>query len=208
MSSSSSSSSSHHGKMQLGPRPVLHPMPALLIGARVEDRANFMLAAWGGVACGEPPMLSVSIRPGRFTLQGILQTRTFSVNVPSADMMREADYCGLVSGAKDDTKHECGDLAPFAGTLETAPLAGRCPLCLECVLVQYTVLGSHALVVGEVRETWADEAILTDGLPDVAKLDPLVYAPGAEKHYRRLGERLGRAFSVGRELMQQDGSSR
>ena len=89
-------------KTQLGPRTLLYPMPVLVVGSNVNGKANFMVAAWGGIANGEPPMVSVAIRPKRYTLIGINQNNTFSINIPSTDLIKEADYCGIVSGSDVD----------------------------------------------------------------------------------------------------------
>ena len=79
------------GKIRQGPQTWLYPMPTLLVGASVDGKANFMAAAWGGIANGTPPMISVAIRHSHYTLKCVRQNLTFSVNVPSCDMVREAD---------------------------------------------------------------------------------------------------------------------
>ena len=44
-------------KVQMGPQTLIYPMPALIIGANVDGKPNFMTAAWGGICNGEPPMV-------------------------------------------------------------------------------------------------------------------------------------------------------
>ena len=82
-------------KTKLGPQTLLFPMPAVLVGAQVNETANFMTAAWCGIAASTPPALTVALRPARFTLAGVQATGTFSINVPSADMAKVVDYCGI-----------------------------------------------------------------------------------------------------------------
>ena len=89
-------------KTTFGPQTLLYPMPALLIGANVDGKPNFMTAAWAGIANSEPPMISVAIRHVRHTLKGVKQNMTFSVNIPSTDMVAETDYCGITPGTKAD----------------------------------------------------------------------------------------------------------
>lgn len=79
------------GKALMGPQTLVYPMPALLVGANVDGKPNFMVVAWGGIANGEPPMISVAIRHQRYTLKGIRQNMTFSVNIPSVDLVKETD---------------------------------------------------------------------------------------------------------------------
>ena len=67
-------------KIQLGPKTLIYPMPVLVVGSNVNGKANFMVAAWGGIANGNPPMISVAIRAQRHTLIGINQNMAFSIN--------------------------------------------------------------------------------------------------------------------------------
>jgi len=66
-------------KVAKGPQTWIAPMPALLIGADVNGKPNFMTVAWAGIANGEPPMVSLAIRPARHTLVGIREHSQFSV---------------------------------------------------------------------------------------------------------------------------------
>ncbi len=129
-------------KVLLGPTTLVLPTPAFLIGSSVDGKPNFMAAAWSGVVNSDPPMISVAIRPGRHTHRGISQNSAFSVNVPSVDLTRETDYCGIRSGAKVDKVAVC-KFKIFYGKLATAPLIEQCPLNLECRVVQTLELGSH-----------------------------------------------------------------
>ncbi|MDD5289519.1 MAG: flavin reductase family protein, partial [Dehalococcoidales bacterium] len=94
-------------KVQLSPQPLICTTPTVLAGSMVDGKPNFMTVAWCGVANSTPPMVSVAIRPTRFTLKGIQSAKEFSVNVPSADLAKEADYCGIVSGVKTDKTSVC-----------------------------------------------------------------------------------------------------
>ena len=69
-------------KTTIGPTTLIYPMPTLLVGADVDGKPNFLAIAWAGIANGEPPMVSVAVRPQRYTINGIKQNQTFSVNVP------------------------------------------------------------------------------------------------------------------------------
>lgn len=186
-------------KVTLGPQTLLYPIPALLVGANIDERPNFMTVAWGGIVNSDPPMISVAIRHHRYTYRGIKQNMTFSVNVPAADMAREADYCGMVSGDKVDKVAVC-QFKVFYGKLGNAPLIEQCPVNLECTVVHILNLGSHALIVGRIEETHVSEKCLTDGQPDVSKVNPLVYSAAPARQYQALGEVIAKAFSIGNEL--------
>ena len=186
-------------KVLMGPQTLIYPMPVLLVGANVDNNPNFMAVAWGGIAGGEPPMISVGIRPQRYTYKGIRENLTFSVNVPSTDMVKEADYCGIVSGSKVNKVEVC-QFKVFYGKLDNAPLIEQCPINLECKVVHILDVGSHSLVVGRIEETHISESCLTDGKPDVTKIRPFTYVTSPTRQYQALGEVIAEAFSVGREF--------
>lgn len=188
-------------KVTMGPQTLIFPMPALLVGANVYDKPNFMTVAWGGIANSEPPMISVAIRHQRYTFTGIRQNLTFSINVPSSNLVKEADYCGIVSGSKVDKADVC-KFTVFYGKLNNAPLIEQCPVNLECSVVHILNLGSHSLIIGRIEETYVSENCLTDGKPDVNKIKPIIFT--TTHHYHAIGEFLANAFSIGRELKSTD----
>ena len=181
-------------KIKFGPQTLLYPMPAVLVGANIIEKPNFMTAAWCAIAAHKPPAVSVAIRKERYTLEGVKENGTFSINVPSSDMVKKTDYCGVYSGKKNDKSQI---FKTFYGELETAPLIQECPLNLESKVIHYLDLGSHTLVVGEIIETYLSEDCLTDGKTDPEKIDPLIYTSGTLKYYR-LGEDIGSAFKIGK----------
>ena len=186
-------------KILMGPQTLIYPMPALLVGANVNDKPNFMAVAWGGIANGEPPMISVAIRRTRYTLKGIRQNLTFSVNVPSIDMVREIDYCGLTHGSQVNKVEVC-QFKVFYGELGNAPLIEQCPINLECEVAHILDLDSHSLVIGRIVETYISEDCLTRGKPDVDKIKPLSYIRAPAQRYQALGEVIAKALSVGKEI--------
>jgi flavin reductase (DIM6/NTAB) family NADH-FMN oxidoreductase RutF len=186
-------------KIAMGSRILLYPTPTVLVGANVDGKANFMAVAWCGVVNSRPPMLSVALQHPRHTLKGIRQNDTFSINIPSVDIVRETDYCGLVSGSTTDKVSDC-HFHIFSGKIETAPLITECPVNLECRVVQILSLPSHALVVGEVAAAYIDDSCLTNGEPDVDKMKPFLWVVRPTNQYRELGKIIGEAHSIGREI--------
>src|SRR3972149_648562 len=179
-------------KVTVENKTLVFPMPAFLIGANVDGKPNFMTAAWSGIAGSTPPMITVALQHHRHTLKGMKQNMTFSVNVPSVDLVKETDYCGVVSGSKTDKVADCR-FKVFYGKLTTAPMIEQYPVNLECKVMHILDLGSHELVVGRIEETYISEECLTDGKPDVAKIKPIAYVG---RRYVALGEVVGGAFTV------------
>ena len=186
------------GKVTMHPDRLMYPRPTLLVGANIDGKANFMTVGGGGVANAEPPMISVLIRHQRYTLKGILQNLTFSVNTPSSDLVAETDYCGIESGAEVDKVSAC-KFKVFYGNVLTAPLIEQCPINLECKVVHILNLGSHALVIGQVEGAYVSEDCLTQGKPDVSKMKPLIYNHES-REYLVFGKVIAKAYSIGRQL--------
>jgi flavin reductase (DIM6/NTAB) family NADH-FMN oxidoreductase RutF len=184
------------GKKKLGPQPMIWPHPTTLVGANVDGKPDFAAIAWAGVAAGSPPCVTVGLQPHRYSLRGIYQNRTFSVNVPSADLVKETDYCGLVSGKDTDKVKDCR-FNIFYGDLKTAPLIEQCPINLECEVMHILNLGSHILVVGKVIETYFSEDCLTNGKPDMNKVKPFAFGPAG---YYPIGKAFAKAFKIGWEI--------
>ena len=190
-------------KSQTGSEILIYPLPIVLIGANVDDKPNFLTAGACGIACAEPPMISVAIQHSRYTGKGIRQNMTFSVNLPSRDMVKETDYCGIVSGSKVDKVEVC-KFRIFYGKLENAPLIEQCPVNLECKVAHILDLGSHSLFIGRVEESYTSDNCLTDGKPDISKIQPLAWVRPPSRKYYALGEVVAESHSVGMELKRKE----
>ena len=179
-------------KVQLGPRPFMCVMPAMLVGANVNGKPNYMTAAWVTVASMAPPMVCVAINHARHTLKGIEENGTFSLNVPSVQQMVDMDYCGITTGAQADKSKVFGS---FYGGLKTAPMASECPVNIECKVFKTIDCGSHVLCIGEVAEVYASKEVTVESTPDILKIDPIVYSAGS---YWKIGKQIGKGFSAGK----------
>ena len=118
------------------------------------------------------------------------------MNIPGADMMEATDYCGLVSGRNTD---KSSLFEVFYGVTGTAPMIVRCPLNIECRLGQTVDLPSNHLFIGEIVDAYAEPRFLKDGKPDIKTMNPLVLTM-PDNGYWAVGERLGQAWSVGKQL--------
>lgn len=185
----------------LGAKPVLYPTPVSIVGTYDRDgRPNVMTAAWVGVCCSRPPCITVSLRAATYSHGNIVERRAFTVNIPPEKYLREVDYIGLTSG-RDTDKFSATKLTAVKSELVDAPYVKEFPLVLECKLRHTIELGLHTQFIGEVIDAKADEAILEgeSGLPDMKRVNPILYAPIARKYYA-VGKYLGEAHAVGKEL--------
>ncbi len=185
-------------KKEMTPYCLIPVRPILLVGANVGGKANIFEVGGGGPVSADPPMVALPIRHQRYTLKGILENRTFSVNVPSVELVREADYCGIVSGTESDKVRDC-KFDVFYGKLTTAPMIEQCSVNMECSLLHVLGTVSHAIVIGRVEGTYISEELLVDGRPDYGKFAPLLwFADKAE--YVAVGKTVGKSRSAGKDL--------
>jgi len=180
-------------KTKLGPSTVMFPYPTVLVGTTISGKPNFMTASWVGIACSNPPAISVAIRPERYTYNGVIENNTFSINVPGSNLAKATDFCGIYSG-RDNDKTSLFNI--FYGKIDTAPLIEECPLNLECKVIHTVEVGSHTVFIGEIMETHANEDCLTNDKPDIKKIDPIIYATGS-RQYHKVGDEIGRAYKIG-----------
>ncbi len=184
-------------KVSIGNNVSPFPMPVVLLGTQAMGKANFMAVGWVSRMNGNPPLIAVGIGKSKYTPPFIVENGTFSICLPSADLVEKTDYCGIVSGEKVD-KSKVFDV--FYGRLKTAPMIKECPVCLECRLVKAVELPTHDVFIGEIMESYADESCLTNGKPDFGKIKPLLLTM-PDNSYWTIGERVGKAWSDGKDLI-------
>jgi flavin reductase (DIM6/NTAB) family NADH-FMN oxidoreductase RutF len=188
-------------RIALKPDTILHPHPVLLVGTFGSDgKPDIMNAAWGGICCGDPPCIAVSLREATLTYHNILFSKAFSVGIPSRKQVEIADYVGIVSGRDHDKFRETG-LTPVKSDKVNAPIAAELSFSLECSLKEHHKLGLHTIFIGEIMGIQADEDVLgPKGLPDIEKTQAILWGGFGSNHYFAVGEKLGKAFSVGKNL--------
>ncbi len=185
-------------KRSLGPKTLVYPLPAFLIGTYDEEgKPDIMTLAWGGICCSEPPLLAVSIRKERWTYKAILANECFTVSIPPASLAAETDFAGIASGRNTDKFAELG-LTPVKGEFVNAPYVRECPVVLELTLRSHQDLGSHTQFIGEIQDVKAEDACLDEkGNPVLARVDPLLYDGGSHQYFKA-GEPQGKAFAGGK----------
>lgn len=188
-------------KTSIGPKEIVFPTPVFIVGSYCEDgRPNAMNAAWGGICSSTPPCVAVSVREQRCTYENIMQRKAFTINIPSEEYVREADYFGLVSGKKTD-KFQAAGLTPVKGDKVDAPYIKEFPFNIECRLVDTVKIGSHIQLIGEIMDVKVDEnCIDQNGMPDISALKPMLFDPAAY-NYHAVGAVLAQAFSIGKSLL-------
>jgi flavin reductase (DIM6/NTAB) family NADH-FMN oxidoreductase RutF len=176
---------------------ALYPTPVILVGAVVSGKPNFITIAHVGILNhAKPHLISLSMGKVHYTNAGIKENKAFSVNLPGENLVVETDYVGLASGKKTD-KSNLFDI--FYGQLDKAPMIRACPINMECRLFDTYDTTSHDVFIGEIVQTYADDAVITDGKIDLAKVKPLLFDMSSARYWS-LGEPLANCWSVGKQM--------
>lgn len=182
-------------KANLGSKVLMYPFPIVLFGSVVENKPNYSTVGNVGIMALRPATLYVSSHKSHYTNIGVRENKTFSVNFPSTDLVVESDYCGIVTGHKED-KSEV--FKTYYGNIKTAPLIIECPVNISCRVIKEFMVGGMEVFIGKIDETYVNEDLVPErGKPDVIKIDPLLYS--VDLNYYKIGEKIARAFSIGKE---------
>jgi len=179
-------------KIKLENQPV-GPFPAMIVGAMVNGKPTYTTVGAGGCACLEP-VLCVSLKDTHYITQGIVQTGYFSVNIPGAMLVKEMDFCGIVSGNSVD---KSGLFTPFFEVADQAPMIEECPLNFVCKVCDSREIRGFTMFFGDIVAAYVNEDCVTDGQPDPIKIDPIIMMA---LNYCSLDRVIGRPFSEGKKL--------
>jgi flavin reductase (DIM6/NTAB) family NADH-FMN oxidoreductase RutF len=187
-------------KRSFGAKTLAFPTPVWCVGSYdPKGQPNLMTIAWGGICCSSPPAVTISLRKATYTYGNIMERLAYTINIPSVDHVREADYVGMKSG-KRENKFETTGLTPVKSDLVDAPGVDEFPMILECKVIHTLEIGLHTQFIGEILDVKVDDTALTDkGLPDMGKVAPFIYGTEIQS-YHRIGDKIGSAFSVGKRL--------
>ena len=183
------------GKQNWKPGNMLNPVPAVMVSVTDENgRSNIITVAWAGTICTNPPMVSISVRPSRYSYDIIDRTGEFVINLTNQELVKACDYCGVVSG-RDVDKFKEMNLTKEPAKFVKCPMIKESPVSVECRVKEIKKLGSHHMFVAEVLGINADEKYIDEkGAFDISKCDLIAYSNGK---YYSMGKKIGKfGFSV------------
>ena len=183
-------------KKNLGPQMAVYPMPVLMIATYGEDgTVDVMNAAWGMI-CAENK-IALFLDEEHKTTKNILARKAFTVSLADKAHMDAADFFGMVSGNSVPDKFGRTGYKALKSEFVDAPVIDEFPLVMECELADIIERGNVYAVIGEIKNTAADETVLkADGSVDPAKLEALVFDPFGSGYYT-VGEKAGQAWQEG-----------
>ncbi len=171
------------------PGNMLYPLPVVMVSLADRDgRPNIITLAWVGTVCTNPPMVSISVRPERYSYPILKETGEFVINLTTKELAFATDYCGVKSGREVDKFKEMG-LTPIPADEVKAPMIQESPVNIECKVRQILPLGSHDMFLADVVAVHADEKYMDEKHKfHLEKADPIIYSHGS---YFGCGELLG-----------------
>ena len=169
---------------------MLYPLPAIMVSLTTkEGNSNIITLAWAGTICTNPPMLSVSIRPERYSYDIIKETGEFVVNLTTKELTYATDYCGVKSG-RDVDKFKEMKLTAYPSEQIKAPGIGESPVILECRIKNRLELGTHDMFLAEIVNVSVQQSEIDEtGKFHLNSLGLVAYSHG---EYFSLGEKLGK----------------
>lgn len=183
------------GKQHWKPGNMLNPVPAVMVSVTDKDgRSNIITVAWAGTVCTNPPMVSISVRPSRYSYKMIEDTGEFVINLTNESLVKACDYCGVVSG-RDVDKFKKTGLTPIPMEHVRAMGIGESPVNMECRVTEKRELGSHTMFIAEVVGVTVDNSYMDEtGKFHINESGLVMYSHG---EYFALGKNLGKfGFSV------------
>ena len=172
------------------------PTTQMILGTMREGKPTFMALGWVTRVNFKPPLFAISVNKANATGEAIIESGEFSLSMPSTNMVEITDYTGLVSARKTD-KSALFEL--FYGELKSAPLVQESPLTLSLKLHSTVDLPTNHLFIGELVESWCEDEYLTQGKPDITKVDPFMLTM-PDNQFWALGEKVGDAWGSGKAL--------
>lgn len=177
---------------------MLYPVPAVMVSCQKEgEKPNIITVAWAGTVCTAPAMVSISVRPERYSYNIIKETKEFVINLVTKDLVYATDYCGVRSG-RDVDKFKEMNLTAQESVLVKAPSIKESPVNIECKVVDILEYGSHHMFVAEVVSVTVEDSLMDEkGKFELGRAGLVAYSHG---EYFELGKKVGKfGFSVSKK---------
>lgn len=176
-------------KQSWKPGNMLYPLPVVMVSCnRKGEKPNIVTVAWTGTICSDPAMVSISVRPERYSHDIIEETGEFVINLVTKDLTYATDYCGVGSG-RDVDKFKEMNLTPLPSKMIDAVGIEESPVNIECKVVEVKKLGSHDMFIAEVVNVTVDDRYMDENNKfNLNDSDLVAYSHG---EYFTLGEKIG-----------------
>ncbi len=176
-------------KQNWKPGNMLYPVPAVMISCnRKGETPNIITVAWAGTICSDPAMVSISVRPERYSHNIIEETGEFVINLVTKELVYATDFCGVKSG-RDVDKFKEMKLTPIPSDKIDAVKIAESPVNIECKVKEIKRLGTHDMFIAEVVNVTIDDKYMDEtGRFNLNSSGLVTYSHG---EYFTLGEKIG-----------------
>ncbi len=175
-------------KIKLSPGTLEAPLPPMLISCGSMEKPNVFTVAWTGILNTKPPMTYISVRPSRYSYELIKESGEFVINLPSSNLVKTVDFCGVKSG-RDIDKFKAYSLTPEPSNEISAPAVGECPVSIECRVRQIMPLGTHDMFISDILCVNVKEELMNkEGRLCLEKAGLMAYIHG---EYFTIGKKIG-----------------
>ena len=184
-------------RTNFGAKPLSIPQPVWIIATYDENGVpDAMNAAWGGIS-GEQE-ITISLSPSHKTCKNFAVTGAFTVSMSDEAHLAACDYVGIASGNNTPDKFTRAGFTAAKSELVNAPIINELAICIECRVKSYD--DQTGILKGEIVNVSVDDAALTDGKADIAKIAPVCFDP-FNNAYCVIRETVGKAWGAGKALM-------
>ena len=153
---------------------LLNPRHVVLVSCIDKvGKTNIITMAWSMPTSFTPPLVAISVAPGRYSHRLILETKEFVVNIPTMEIIKETLFCGRRSGKKYEKFKET-KLTPLPAKKVKPPIIKECVAHLECKVKDSITTGDHTIFIGEVIIAYVNEGIF-DKKYSVEKIKPVYH---------------------------------
>jgi flavin reductase (DIM6/NTAB) family NADH-FMN oxidoreductase RutF len=181
------------GKPEVNPQyayRLLHPMHTVIVSCIGKaGKPNITTLAWAMPTSSNPPLVAISIGPGRHSHTLIQESGEFIINLPTLEILQATYAAGSLTGRSFDKFKKAG-LTPIPAKKVKAPAIRECIAHVECTVEDQFTTGDHTIFVGKVVAAYADPGVFAEmydpkkarllyhaGGNNFFVLDPKIYKP-------------------------------
>ena len=158
-------------KVKIGSVNLMYPTLVAIVGSIVNNKPTYTTITHVGIM--DLQTVSVSVRKEHFINEGIVKNNSFSINLPSVDMIREVDLCGHISGRDYD---KAVNFETFYGSSKTTPLIKQCSINMECQVTHVINLSNYTYYVGKILASYCDSEMIKNKKADLEKIQPILFS--------------------------------
>jgi flavin reductase (DIM6/NTAB) family NADH-FMN oxidoreductase RutF len=155
-----------------------YPRVAAVVTVNSDGRKNAMAVAWHCPVSFKPPLYGISIAPKRYTYHLISQSNQFGVNFLPYE---KAEIIAAVGGSNGNLidKFTEFNIAEDQAVKTDVPIFLDAYTAYECRVIENTVYGDHAWIIGEIVAVHSAEKMFREnGVLELSTLKPTLYLGG------------------------------